>query len=533
VVLALYDETRKGCTRADLKAYDFSDHDLPTIDNLIVARYEISTARERIWHEYEDFQDLTKNLGLGDAPLTASDHSDRRALKGDVCPKILFFPAGYANALGLYYQTTPNVTVENGGIKVWNPDKTMNWRQWVWSHLKVPSLRLINREPFSVSVAVVPNAVRQRVTDINDVTSEDRIFRVSGTDAFLEVSDVYVGDSIFLIDDDSSTVDDEGVCSAADGPDCGDNAGAAIKPTPDAFGDELVVMPANEYDLKGSVVKVYLRHSLTEKEGSRRAHRTVRFDVGKYRDPQSKIFFTPKNIATRHTTTMMTHTRNAIMPVVLPHTSEVGFKKMRMPPGFHQRLLRFYRKHYKKRSQEGWPRDSTQLNAITVPSFMVSLDSDFNERNSIAQDVIQPLLEEWTNKSLEFSAFYGIREYFHDSALRNHVDRVETHVASAILQIGQSGVDDDNDPWTLEVYGFDGKRYNIALKPGDMVLYEGHALIHGRPKPLSPEGAKYINAFCHFRPAKYTWSANKAFNTEVGKDIMSKLHLRGMHDVYR
>ncbi len=75
---------------------------------------------------------------------------------------------------------------------------------------------------------------------------------------------------------------------------------------------------------------------------------------------------------------------------------------------------------------------------------MISLDHNWQERNSIADDVMAPMLAEWTGHSgpqdLEFTAFYGIREYSSGAVLRNHVDRVDTHVVSGILQIGQVGM---------------------------------------------------------------------------------------------
>jgi prolyl 4-hydroxylase len=60
-------------------------------------------------------------------------------------------------------------------------------------------------------------------------------------------------------------------------------------------------------------------------------------------------------------------------------------------------------------------------------------------------------------------------------------------------------VDQDVDePWPLEVYGHDGKATNVTMAPGDMVLYESHSVIHGRPFPL--KGSYYANVFVHFEP---------------------------------
>merc|ERR1712113_325244 len=118
-----------------------------------------------------------------------------------------------------------------------------------------------------------------------------------------------------------------------------------------------------------------------------------------------------------------------------------------MPPGLHDRLVRFYRKWYHLKAEEGWDKSGTQLNFYKVKTHMISLDHDYHERDSIANDIMKPVLLSWAHSnghteisSLEFTAFYGIREYSRGASLRNHVDRVDTHVFSAILQIAQTGV---------------------------------------------------------------------------------------------
>lgn len=67
-------------------------------------------------------------------------------------------------------------------------------------------------------------------------------------------------------------------------------------------------------------------------------------------------------------------------------------------------------------------------------------------------------------------------------------------MTSAIINIDQ----DVDEPWPLEVYGHDGKATNVTMEPGDMVLYESHSVIHGRPFPLN--GKFYANVFVHFEP---------------------------------
>ncbi|KAL7550513.1 hypothetical protein ACHAWF_013732, partial [Thalassiosira exigua] len=108
-------------------------------------------------------------------------------------------------------------------------------------------------------------------------------------------------------------------------------------------------------------------------------------------------------------------------------------------------------------------------------------------------DGVKPILEEWTGMELEPSSLYGIRQYTTGAILSPHADR-NPLISSCIINVAQD-VDED---WPLEVYGRDGLAYNVTMKPGDMVLYESHSLIHGRPFPL--KGKYFANIFIHFQP---------------------------------
>jgi Ankyrin repeats (3 copies) len=78
-------------------------------------------------------------------------------------------------------------------------------------------------------------------------------------------------------------------------------------------------------------------------------------------------------------------------------------------------------------------------------------------------------------------------------------------VISAIINVAQQVKED----WILELIGHDGVAVNITLRPGEMILYEGHSIIHGRPYPLNG----HYNADClfHFEPIGYS---NKHFDMD-------------------
>lgn len=74
------------------------------------------------------------------------------------------------------------------------------------------------------------------------------------------------------------------------------------------------------------------------------------------------------------------------------------------------------------------------------------------------------------------------------STITADVDRLPL-VSSAIIQVAQ----DLDEPWPIEVYDHSGKAYNVTMAPGDMVLYESHTVLHGRPFPM--KGRKYVSEY--------------------------------------
>jgi hypothetical protein len=69
------------------------------------------------------------------------------------------------------------------------------------------------------------------------------------------------------------------------------------------------------------------------------------------------------------------------------------------------------------------------------------------------------------------------RKYTNGSVLRMHVDTVNTHVVSAIINVDQE-VDED---WPLIILDHDDKEHAVMMQPGDMLLYESAKNLHGRP----------------------------------------------------
>lgn len=105
----------------------------------------------------------------------------------------------------------------------------------------------------------------------------------------------------------------------------------------------------------------------------------------------------------------------------------------------------------------------------------------------------QDILQGWAGVDLSPTSLYGVRVYTEGAVLAPHVDR-NPLVISAILNVAQNV----QEQWPLEVIGHDGIAYNITMEVGDMILYESHSIIHGRPFPMI--GDYFANVFVHFEP---------------------------------
>ena len=82
---------------------------------------------------------------------------------------------------------------------------------------------------------------------------------------------------------------------------------------------------------------------------------------------------------------------------------------------------------------------------------------------------------------LKHTSTFGIRVYRRGSMLIDHVDRMDTHLASAVIQVDQKV--DENGGWPLELLLANGTVAEVYTQPGEVILYEGAWLRHGRRRP--------------------------------------------------
>eukprot|EP00596_Hydrurales_sp_CCMP1899_P004049 CAMPEP_0119051006 /NCGR_PEP_ID=MMETSP1177-20130426/72760_1 /TAXON_ID=2985 /ORGANISM="Ochromonas sp, Strain CCMP1899" /LENGTH=474 /DNA_ID=CAMNT_0007030053 /DNA_START=344 /DNA_END=1768 /DNA_ORIENTATION=+ len=191
---------------------------------------------------------------------------------------------------------------------------------------------------------------------------------------------------------------------------------------------------------------------------------------------------------------------NLAQPQHQHNYTEMGFKKTRVPMEVWADIQAFYEENKHKEAKEDWPRGNTYVNSWDSPSQMISFeDTRLRGGLSLKQRIwaaVKPVLSEWTGHELSETSLYGIRVYRPGSILATHVDRLPL-VSSCIIQVAQ----DTDEPWPVEVIAHDGVAHNITMTPGDMVLYESHSVLHGRPYPLV--GRSYANIFVHFIPVDH------------------------------
>jgi hypothetical protein len=192
--------------------------------------------------------------------------------------------------------------------------------------------------------------------------------------------------------------------------------------------------------------------------------------------------------------------QNSEQPTMVKNFTETGFIKIPTPPEIKDLLQQFWDDYKDYKEDEFLEGRTSILNQFTSPTYLLPIgieNLDLGDGQTLRQkvwDALQQPVAEWTGQDLVGSSMYGIRVYTRGAMLTSHVDRLPL-ICSAIINVAQEGVD---EPWPLEVIGRDGYAVNITMEPGEMILYESHSLIHGRPFAL--EGEKYANLFVHYEP---------------------------------
>lgn len=168
----------------------------------------------------------------------------------------------------------------------------------------------------------------------------------------------------------------------------------------------------------------------------------------------------------------------------------LGYQKTRLPVPIQARLVAHFQANLPNFRPEGAVDEIRTSDKQTIPT-LVFTDDQFNAR--LAEE-LRPMHEEWAGRSLVLSHCYGIRCYQRGTFLYNHVDR-QPHFVSSTICVAHSL----DSPWPLAIVDADGHEQRLDMEPGEMILYEGTRLAHGRPYPL--DGDFYAGIFVHYYPA--------------------------------
>lgn len=203
-------------------------------------------------------------------------------------------------------------------------------------------------------------------------------------------------------------------------------------------------------------------------------------------------------------------------PQSMENYTDMGFKKIRAPENVWKLIKEFWDRNKNDQSNENWPTGNTYTNHWTAPTRIANIENvklrgGGLQLKQAIWDAAKETIADWTQAKLHTSSLYGIRIYTRGSVLSSHVDRLPL-VSSAIICVDA----DVEEPWPLEVIGHDGKAHNVTMEPGDMVLYESHSIIHGRPFPL--KGEYVANLFVHFEPENHSHYYNADIATKFRKD---------------
>lgn len=190
---------------------------------------------------------------------------------------------------------------------------------------------------------------------------------------------------------------------------------------------------------------------------------------------------------------------NLNQPRAQTNYTEIGFKKTKLSDETWSMLNTFWANVKAKENfpdslkTEDWPEANTYVNHWEIDTKMHFLEKGKVE--DAIWDEIEQKMHEWIPSAFSFSksSLYGVRVYREGHVLAPHVDR-DPLISSAIINVDQ----EVTEPWPLEVIGHDGFAHNVTISPGEVILYESHSVIHGRPFAL--KGKYYANVFVHFKP---------------------------------
>lgn len=226
-------------------------------------------------------------------------------------------------------------------------------------------------------------------------------------------------------------------------------------------------------------------------------------------NPRHKELITPHQFDSEIEDTLMNEWDKHLIPKRT--FSALGFSHGKLPKPVFAAMSAFYYNNRQNKVREDWKGKGVFVNWWETDVFMIQIPWTMKD---IWQRELADLVSAWTGVPCEQTVMYGLRQYETNARLLTHVDRLNTHVVSLIVNVAQGGLEED---WPVEVYDHYGRLHEVVMEPGDVVYYESAKNLHSRNRPLVGEHAYYTNLFTHYRPigAGDNWYKDE---TEPGRE---------------
>ena len=186
---------------------------------------------------------------------------------------------------------------------------------------------------------------------------------------------------------------------------------------------------------------------------------------------------------------------NSIQPLYVPKYTDMGFEKIKLSDEVFDKIKNTWNSEFEWPLSDEFKEIELDVihninNKIKTKSYLIAN----HVLNSYLHDNLKHILEDWSGEELQLTSVYGVRVYPDGSMLKRHVDKYQTHIISAIINVDQKV----NEPWPLQIYDDYGILHEVFLEPGEMCMYESARVVHGREKPLN--GDYFANIFIHCKP---------------------------------
>ena len=126
------------------------------------------------------------------------------------------------------------------------------------------------------------------------------------------------------------------------------------------------------------------------------------------------------------------------------------------------------------------------------------------EHQKTIQDIggaMLPIVQEFAGTDLLFTIGYGPRVYQHGHVLMGHVDKYPTHTFGVSIPLFA------DKQWDFHLMDLSVKSdhtvHTVTLNVGDLIVYEGVRVLHGRMEPY--RGDHYCNIYFHYQPVEFPY----------------------------